>query len=197
MKTFKDLCDNLKYVFKNEGLLEEALTHPSVLKTKNNGTRFNYEKLEFLGDAILSAVVSEYLVKNHQYENEGDLSKRKAFLVSADTIYKIAKDKVRLDEFIIMSDGEENSGGRKKISNLEDCMEAVIGAIFLDSNFETVKGVILNLWPDVDSSLSEVPQPPKMELQEWSQKHLKRLPQYEVVKEINKKVVLFSPLGLR
>ncbi|MDR0571440.1 MAG: ribonuclease III [Rickettsiales bacterium] len=181
------LCDNLNYTFKNEKLLEEALTHPSLSKKKKNGTKFNYEKLEFLGDAILSSIISDYLVKNHQYENEGNLSKRKAFLVSANIIYKIAKEKVFLDRFIMMSEGEKKNGGATKISNLENCMEAIIGAIFLDSDFETVRHVVLGLWLDIDSNLSEAPQSPKMRLQEWSQKHLKTLPQYKLIDEIKEK----------
>jgi ribonuclease-3 len=184
---FNELCINLNYTFKNTRLLKEALTHPSTSIKLKNGLKFNYERLEFLGDSILSSVIAEYLVKNHKFENEGDLSKRKAFLVSSRTIYKIAKEKLFLDKFIIMSEGEKNSGGAEKINNLENCLEAIIGAIFLDSDFSAVKNIVLNLWLNLDSLLEKAPQSPKMKLQEWSQKYLKILPKYILVDEVVKK----------
>ncbi|MDR2748334.1 MAG: ribonuclease III, partial [Bifidobacteriaceae bacterium] len=184
---FEELCGYLNYTFRDTNLLREALTHPSTSKKGKNGTKFNYERFEFLGDSILSSVIVEYLIKNHEFENEGDLSKRKAFLVSAKTICKIAKEKVFLDKFILISEGERNDGGATKTSNLENCMEAVIGAIFLDSDFNTVKKVILDLWLDLDAEFKEAPQSPKMRLQEWSQKYLKILPQYTLVDETSDK----------
>jgi ribonuclease III len=183
----KELYDYLNYTFRDVKLLEEALTHPSASKKWKNGIKFNYERLEFLGDSILASVMAEYLIKNHEFEREGDLSDRKAFLVSSKIIYRIAREKIFLDRFIIMSDGEKNSGGATKISNLENCMEAIIGAIFLDSDFDTVRNIVLNLWLNLDSSFEKAPRSSKMKLQEWSQKHLKILPRYITVEEINGK----------
>jgi ribonuclease-3 len=192
---FQRLYDYLGYTFKNENLLREALTHPSMSR-RGNKTRFNYERLEFLGDSILSPIITEYLIKNYPAESEGELSKRRAALVSSKTISKIA-GKARLGEFIIMSNGERNTGGITKPSNLEDCMEAIIGAIFLDSCYEEAKRVILGLWVDTISQFINVPQSPKMELQEWSQKHLKMLPSYMVSGDSSGKDGFVVSVGLK
>lgn len=167
----------LGYKFKNKKLLEEALTHPSCSGHKNK--KFNYERLEFLGDSILSFVVIEYLFKNHPSETEGELSKRKSFLVSKNTLYTIARS-LKLENFMILSSGEENMGGRENISNLENIMEALIGAIYMDSNIENVRNFIISLIKKFDEKSITPPEPPKTELQNWTQKHFKNLPKYTI-----------------
>lgn len=176
---YKELEDIIGYSFKNKQLLTEALTHPSLSFDKRK-KRFNYERLEFLGDSILSFVIIEYLFKKHPNETEGELSKRKAFLVGKNTLYKIAK-KLNLGKFMILSFGEENCGGRENVNNLENLVESAIGAIYLDSDFETVKGFILNFWAKLDEEKLKPPEDPKTELQNWSQKRFKKLPKYDVV----------------
>lgn len=171
---------NIGYTFKNKTLLAEALTHPSTAQKRADGTKFNYERLELLGDSVLSTIITEYLLIHHRMENEGELSKRRALLVSTETLYKIAKEKVHLDKYIIISKGEETSDGRTRTSNLENCMEAVIGAMFLDSSFERAKQFVIDLWKDVEVQVIDVPKPPKMELQEWTQEYLKILPEYKI-----------------
>ncbi len=176
---YEELENIINYKFKNKKLLLEALTHPSLSFDKKK-KRFNYERLEFLGDSILSFVIIEYLFKKHPDETEGELSKRKAFLVGKNTLYEIAK-KLSLGKFMILSFGEENCGGRENINNLENLVESLIGAIYLDSNFENVKNFILNFWTRLDEEKIKPPEDPKTELQNWSQKYFKKLPKYTVV----------------
>ncbi len=178
---YNELEDKINYNFKNKQLLTEALTHPSLSFDKKK-KRFNYERLEFLGDSILSFVIIEYLFKKHPNETEGELSKRKAFLVGKNTLYEIAK-KLNLGKFMILSFGEESCGGRENINNLENLVESIIGAIYLDSNFETVKNFILNFWVKLDEEKLRPPEDPKTELQNWSQKYFKKLPNY-IIKDI-------------
>lgn len=186
---FEELENIINYKFKNKKLLEEALTHPSTSFDKKK-KRFNYERLEFLGDSILSAIIIEYLFKKHVNEAEGELSKRKSFLVSKHTLYNIAKN-LNLGKFMILSNGEEQCGGRENINNLENIMESIIGAIFIDSNFDTTKNFILNIWTKLDEKKLKPPEDPKTELQNWTQKHFKKLPEYRILKTGDSKTPYF------
>ncbi len=176
----------LGYNFKNRKLLEEALTHPSM--SFRGGPVFNYERLEFLGDSVLSLIICEYLYRAFGKESEGFLSRRKAMLVSKDALVRIARD-INLGDFLILSNGEKKTGGRNNINNLENCMEAILGAIFLDSGFNEVKNIILRLWKNILQE--DVPCSYKTILQELVQKKSKKLPEYIVEKReiINKQEV--------
>ncbi|MDR2077646.1 MAG: ribonuclease III [Rickettsiales bacterium] len=180
---FEKLEAILQYKFKNAELLKEALTHPSVLAGESK-EKINYERLELLGDSILSCVVTIYLFKTHKNDTEGALSKRRAFLVSKYTIAKIA-EQIQLGEYIILSSGEELNNGRKNTNNLENALEAIIGAIFLDSNFRTVQHFILKIWRQLDKKNKNIPLDPKTELQEWTQKYFRELPKYELISANN------------
>ncbi|GHU28710.1 ribonuclease 3 [Bacilli bacterium] len=176
---FEELEQILGYKFNNIEFLEEALTHPSA-SFMRNARKINYERLELLGDSILSCVVVGYLFEAHENETEGELSKRKALLVSKSTLYKIAEG-MNIGKYMILSSGEEINKGRTNINNLENVLEAIIGAIFLDSNFETVQSFILNIWRELDKQNEKAPTDPKTELQEWTQKYYRELPKYELV----------------
>ena len=169
----------LNYNFKNKELLKEALTHPSLSVNKKIK---NYERLEFLGDSILSMVIIEYLYKKYKNEKEGQLSKRKSYLVSKDILSNIARN-MNIGKYIIMTKGEEKSGGRDNKNNLENVMEAIIGAIYLDSNIYTVRKFILNIWEPIDKEEKTPHNDPKTKLQEWSQKIYKQTPEYKLIKE--------------
>ena len=191
---FEELEKILNYNFKNKELLKEALTHPSVSCNNSKTKRFNYERLEFLGDSILSMIINEYLFRKHKNETEGELSKRKAFLVSKNTLYKISKQ-MKFNDFIILSRGEEQCGGRENISNLENIVESIIGAIYLDSDFDTIKQFILNIWSKIDENEKKPPKDPKTELQEWTQGRYKVLPEYKLLNTTivnNKKIFTIS-----
>ncbi|MGL4283604.1 ribonuclease III [Eubacterium aggregans] len=128
----------IKYQFKNRDLLKLALTHSSHI-----GESVNNERLEFLGDAVLELVTSEYL---YQFPNlsEGEMTKLRASIVCAESLSKAAYE-LSLGDYLLLGKGEVVTGGRKRKSNLANAFEAVLGAGFLDSNYETVRVIILEL----------------------------------------------------
>ncbi len=126
--------------FKNRKLLEEALTHKSY-STEDANTSFN-ERLEFLGDSILNASVTDFLFKRFPDEDEGKLSKLKSHLVAKPSLVKWAKE-MKIGPFIRMSSSEESTGGRERDSIIANSIEALIGAIFLDHGFDRAHAFIL------------------------------------------------------
>ena len=163
------------YKFKNKSLLKAALTHPSARK------KYNYQTLEFLGDRILDFVIAEYLLQKYPNETEGDLAKRLIAFVCGATLAKIAKER-NIGQEIIISYGEEHCGGRDNNSTLEDIMEAILAAIYLDcKDLARVRKIILKLWDRYFLQITKPPQDPKSELQEILQKQHLKLPLYEVI----------------
>jgi len=124
----------IKYQFNDIHLLETALTHSSCCSDMKNKGMENNEKLEFLGDAILDAIISEYLYKNQETKGEGILSKVRASIVCEKSLAEIGR-KLRIGQYIQMGKGEELTGGRDRDSIVADAMEAVIGAIYLDRGY--------------------------------------------------------------
>lgn len=137
-----NLQTKIQYQFKNIKLLHEALTHKSYANEKH--LKYNYERLEFLGDAILQAVTSEYLIDTYKKYNEGQLSKSRVALVCEDALSQRARE-MGLNQYIRLGNGEMLTGGRNKASILCDVMESLIGAIYKDSDFDTVK-VVISRW---------------------------------------------------
>ena len=177
---FSKLCSTLNYNFKNISLLEEALSHPSLKQIDR--TKTHYERLEFLGDSILGFLITEMIFHRFGDYSEGDIAKIKAHVVSCDIIVEVAS-KLHLADHMIMTIGEERSGGRINRRNIENTMEALIAAIYLDSDIENTRNIVNLLWSDqienIDFSMAD----PKTSLQEWLQNNLKILPIYEVVKQ--------------
>ncbi len=136
-KTFQNI---IGYAFQNEGLLTQALTHSSYANEKHRKDGDN-ERLEFLGDAVLEVVTSEFLFLNYPDLSEGDLTKLRASLVCEPTLAGCTSQ-LRLGEFIHLGRGEELTGGRSRKSILSDALEAVIGAIYLDGGFTNAKEFI-------------------------------------------------------
>lgn len=132
--------DIIGYTFVDKSLLREALTHSSYFH-ENKNVKFYNERIEFLGDAILGLIVSDYLFKNYPLIDEGELSKMKASLVCEGSLAKGANS-IKLGKFLLLGKGEELNGGRFRESILADACEAVIGAIYLDSNLDTVKSFV-------------------------------------------------------
>ncbi len=167
--------------FKNINLLLHALVHRSYSGLDNN---LNNERLEFLGDSVLSLTVCEYLYNNYSDMVEGDLAKIKSFAVSELSLYNVSK-KIGLDKIVIVGKGEKNSVGRFKKSIVADCLEAVIGAYFLDSGFDKVRKFILDNFVDVIESfeMSDDATDFKSNLQVYVQKRLKTIPRYRLVKK--------------
>ncbi len=144
----------------------------------------NNEKLEFLGDSVLGLVSSEYLFTTLSDQSEGEMAKIKSFVVSEASLSKIAKQ-IRVDNFILIGKGEEYSGGRSKRAILADCLEAIIGAYYLDSGLKTVRAFILNLLiPEIDAVRENRHEKDyKTLLQEYAQKRFKTYPRYKTVKK--------------
>jgi len=165
----------LDYRFKDEGLLEQALTHRSAAKKHN-------ERLEFLGDAVLGMVVADALFARFPTVPEGKLTRMRSTLVKGDTLAEMAKE-AGVGELLKLGQGELKSGGHRRSSILADAVEAILGAIYLDDGIDTVRGVILRLWSDRIDRLdpNEHPKDSKTRLQEYLQSRREPLPVYEVV----------------
>ncbi len=137
--------DIIHYHFKNPSLLQEALSHSSYAN-ENKKSRHSNERLEFLGDSVLSVVVSQHLFENYKNLPEGELTKIRASLVCEKALYEFSKQ-IDLGEYLLLGKGEENSGGRERPSILADAFEAVIAAIYLDGGLEAARTHILSFIP--------------------------------------------------
>ena len=131
------LEEKLQYKFNNKKLLMTAVTHSSYVKEHCHEEKSN-ERLEFLGDAFFDAIIGEELFHIFPHEEEGFLSRIRATLVCEKSLAQEAK-KLELGQYLLLGNGEEKSGGRTRESILADCMEAIIGAVYLDGGFEAVK----------------------------------------------------------
>lgn len=185
---YEEIQNKINYIFQNPTLLKQALTHPSMSSLSRDTV--NYERLEFLGDAVLSLVITEMLIKEFPAEDEGDLARRRAALISGPTLNKIC-NKISLAEYIVMTEGEENIGGRKNPQILEDVIEALIGALYLDGGLDKCNIFINRYWYDLAKTTKKPPIDTKTYLQEWSQHQGLGLPSYKL---LEKKGSPHSPL---
>ena len=169
--------------FRKLELLNLAFSHRSFAN-ESGGDISNNEKLEFLGDSVLGLVVSEYLYYALSDRAEGDLARVKSFVVSEDSLAEIAKA-IKVDNFILIGKGEEYSGGRSKKAILADCMEAIIGAYYVDSGFKPSRAFILKyLISEINKVLENRHKKDyKTLLQEFVQKKYKSYPRYSLVKK--------------
>lgn len=145
MGTFDKLEEKIGYSFKDEKLLTIALTHSSYSAENGKSYRFNNERLEFIGDAYLDAIVGAKLYDILPDEHEGVLSKDRAAIVCEGSLASISRE-IGLGDYLMLGKGEDNCGGRDKESILADAMEAVIGAMITDGGFKTGRRVVLNLF---------------------------------------------------
>lgn len=173
--------ETIAYQFKRSKLLEQALTHRSYSSNLNN------ERLEFLGDSILNLVISRYIYLARPNANEGELSRIRASLVNEEALVRVARD-IDLGEYINLGGGELKSGGSRRASILSDTMEAIFGAIYLDSGFSQAQQTILFLYDEYLRKLpdAEVLKDPKTRLQEYLQSQQIELPKYKVSKTTGK-----------
>ena len=137
------LEDKINYHFSEPSLLLHALTHSSYANEMRLDKEKNNERLEFLGDAVLELVTSEYVYREYKDVSEGDLTKLRASIVCEQTLSTCAKD-LNIGEYLLLGKGEDITGGRERNSILSDAMEAVIGAIYLDGGFTNAKEFIHN-----------------------------------------------------
>lgn len=162
--------EKIGYRFNNKNLLHEALSHSSYANECKKGRSSN-ERLEFLGDSVLSIVISEHLFNHFKHLPEGDLTKIRASLVCEKALFEFSKQ-ISLGEFILLGKGEENTGGRNRPSIVSDAFEAVIAAIFLDGGMEAAREYVLGFIPkDLDKNSAKNLQDYKTILQEIIQRN--------------------------
>jgi ribonuclease-3 len=175
MNNIDSLMKNINYKFKNISNLNEALTHSSF---NSSAKIHNYERLEFLGDRVLGLIIASKLYFQNIQSSEGDLAKKLSFLVCKSTLKKIANE-IELEKYVKHS---------KKVDSLEsikaNALEALIGAIYLDSNLEKTTTVILSLWKNYFDNINLSSFDPKSSLQEWCLKYKKKLPEYKLIEKI-------------
>lgn len=168
------LQNRLGYQFADQAHLQLALTHRSA-RAENN------ERYEFLGDAVLGLVIAGDLFERFPDHREGKLTRMRSTLVRGDTLAKVA-DELSLQSCLILGSGELKAGGRKRASIRADALEAVLGAIYLDSDFETVRDVILRWFETrLESARPDIEKDPKTLLQETMQKRGLELPEYKII----------------
>lgn len=176
----------LGFVFRNKGYLHCALTHTSYINEKNITNLESNQRMELLGDAVLDLIITEELMLLFKSEDEGALSKMRAFLVNEDSLFELALE-IDLGRYLFLGKGEENSRGREKPSILSDAYEAVVAAMYLDGGYSKVKDVILrhyrnkfqNLVLKKEDAMADFDY--KTRLQEYVQNILKKTPEYFIV----------------
>jgi ribonuclease-3 len=177
----QSLQSKFGYQFSSPDLLILALTHPSVAHEQGPNVQHN-QRLEFLGDSVLSLALTRELYEKFPHVSEGPLTKARAQMVNRKTLAEQAR-RFSLGDYLILSKGEEASGGRERESALADCFEAVIGAIFLDGGFESARDFVLRCFQEDLGEWTEIPnlENPKGELQELLQANSPEAPQYELI----------------
>ncbi len=181
MPNLAELQSRLGYPFRDENLLRLALTHPSVAHEGGVPVPHN-QRLEFLGDAVLQLVLTHELYEKFPAFDEGPLTKARAKLVNRRTLAEHARE-LDVGAHLVLSRGEETSGGRERASALADAFEALLGAIFLDGGFGAARGFILREFSAAFGKLNVPPtiENPKGELQELLQARSPEAPEYHLV----------------
>ena len=182
-----DLEKRLGYRFKDRELLCLALTHKSF-REGGRDRGLDNERLEFLGDSVIGLVITDYIYRRCRDNREGDLAKLRAHLVSSNVLFRVARS-IGLGGHILLGRGEEKNQGRRNGKIVSSCLEALVGALFLDSDFATATTVVVALFREIiegliadDLRINDY----KSELQELIQKHSNVLPAYKVVGESGK-----------
>ena len=175
-KTIETLEKRLGYEFKDKKLIIEALTHKSYKQPYDN------ERLEFLGDAVLDLVVGEYLFTKFRDSDEGKLSKIRASVVNETGFDKLARA-LKLGDYILLSNAEDNNGGREKSSLLSNAFEAIMGAIYLEAGLKVVEKIAIRLIEEnhKEISLDSLFRDYKTTLQELTQARFGITPEYKVI----------------
>lgn len=176
----------IDYKFRDINLLNEALTHSSYANEhKKSGNLYN-ERLEFLGDSVLSLIVSDYIYKKYPQYPEGELTKMRATVVCESTLAYISK-KLKIGHYLLLGKGEETTGGRDRISILADALEALIGAIYLDGGLDKAGNFVLGIIQNEiikTQKEGELFIDYKTKLQETLQKTIKSKIEYEIEREV-------------
>lgn len=175
--------ERLGYQFENKDLLTQALSHPS-LSSEIRPAPLDNQRLEFLGDAVLELAITDFLYRRFPDLKEGHLTKLRASVVSKPALAKAAR-RIHLGDSLLLSNGEDGSGGRQRASNLADAMESLFGAIYLDENMTRAAEIVLELMaPELEALDPETNHGnSKGELQETLQQITPQAPVYEIQKE--------------
>jgi ribonuclease-3 len=181
LKPATELARSLGLSFKDHALLQQAMYHRSYLN-EAEGANDSNERMEFLGDAVLGLIVSEKLYRDYPTLSEGHLSQLRALLVRWDALARVA-ERVNLGEYLVLGRGEELSGGRNRPSNLAAGLEALIGAVFLDSGLAAARRLVLRLLkPEFEEiAASGVTADSKSELQHLAQTRWHKIPEYRLI----------------
>jgi len=184
MKNLLDLEHKLNYYFNDRNLLKNALLHKSLGNERKEYKNQNNERLELLGDAVLDLIVAEYLYKNYKSASEGTIAKLKAMIVSEPILAKISRQ-IGVGKFLMLSRGEVMSGGRNRESILADSFEAILGAVYIDSNLDEARVFALSHIKQYIDHIEENEDIVdfKSILQEYVQKEFRTVPTYELVAE--------------
>lgn len=178
-----DLERDLDYTFRDRQLLYLALTHPSLAHEAGVGHQQQHnQRLEFLGDAVLQLVLTAELYHRFPGQGEGPLTQARAQLVNRSSL-AVQGAELNLGQFLILSRGEETTGGRHRNSTLADAFEALVGALFIDAGYDKTREVVLRLFSGSFGELAELPNldNPKGELQEFLQASSPQPPRYELI----------------
>ena len=180
-----EFCDNIGFSFHNIGILDLAFHHRSFSNENIEFKGYNNERLEFLGDSVLGLATAAFLYEDMMDNTEGYLAKIKSNVVSEQTLAPIAVNKMHIDRYLVLGKGEELTGGRGKRAILADAVEAVIGALYLDSGYDIAEKFVLSI---IVPEIRKVQQDRgnkdyKTLLQEFYQKKYKICPKYELVKK--------------
>lgn len=173
------LANRINYSFKNTQLLEEALTHPSVVRSRNEIDKIKHsERYEFVGDSVLNLVITDMLFKMFPDEKVGRLTVRRKHLVDGNTLSEVAKN-IHLCDLIIK---DNNNSGKCNAKSLENALEALIGAIYFDSGYDKAREFILQYWETIAKE-REAYEDPKTALQQWALNNKQPLPSYRTIHE--------------
>jgi ribonuclease-3 len=169
------------YRFKKKSLLELALTHPSF-RYENPTTEDDNQRLEYLGDAVLSLIAAEHLFKNNPDAREGDMSTLRSRLTQDRKLAQIGGT-IGISEVLLLGRGEEKNGGAERASNLADAVEAIIGAAWIDGGSRAAHRIFKKIFLPELGELEDAPvtSNPKGELQEYAQSHGQDIPEYETI----------------
>jgi ribonuclease-3 len=178
---YRTLEQTIGYRFKKKAVLELALTHPSY-RYENTETDDDNQRLEYLGDAVLSLISAEYLFKNNPDAREGDMSLLRSRLTEDRKLAQIGAT-LNLGGFLRLGRGEEKNGGARRASNLADAVEAIIGAAWIDGGAKAVNKIFKSIFLPELGDLQDTPlkSNPKGDLQEYAQSHGFSIPEYETI----------------
>jgi ribonuclease-3 len=172
----------LGYRFTRSDLPREALTHRSALQGKRSApgsSKTSNERLEFIGDRVLGLLIAEWLAERFPDEQEGELGRRLASLVSQPVLAQVAET-IGLGEALSVAPGEARAGVKRRATVLADALEAALGAIYLDGGLEPAREFVRRAWDGAMTAQAAPPKDAKTALQEWAQKHGLELPEYVV-----------------